>query len=169
MLNANLALMLSCGMGLPDEADYCVKRSRKSMDQFAKIMRNWEHVLNADEELRERNKNQYSSLEGRTAIELIVGSQPVYRVEVKDGKFKVTTGTAEKPLLRWKVPEKVFKEVLLKEHQLMFNILDPRGELSFDTPNFTHWNGATIIEMLLLAVEMITNSPAMAEIAQELE
>jgi hypothetical protein len=139
------------------------------MNRFAEIMFSWEQILNADEELRERNKNQYSTIEGRTAIELVVGSQPVYGVEVKDGKFKVTIGIAEKPLLRWKVPEKVFKEVLLKEHQLMFNMLDPRGELSFDTPNFTHWNGATIIEMLLLAVEMITNSPAMAELAQELE
>jgi hypothetical protein len=139
------------------------------MDRFAKIMRNWEHVLNADEELRERNKSQYSTIEGRTAIELAVGNQPPYKVEVKDGKFKVSIGTADRPLLRWKMSGKIFTEVLQRRHQLLYSMLDPSVELSFDKPNFTHWNGATIIEMLLLAVEMITNSPAMAELAQELE
>jgi hypothetical protein len=139
------------------------------MDRFAKIMRNWEHVLNADEELRERNKSQYSTIEGRTAIELAVGNHPPYKVEVKDGKFKVSIGTADRPLLRWKMSGKIFTEVLQRRHQLLYSMLDPSVELSFDTPNFTHWNGATIIEMLLLAVEMITNSPAMAELAQELE
>jgi len=139
------------------------------MDRFAKIMRNWEHVLNADEELHERNKSYYSTVEGRTAIELIVGNQPPYKVEVKDGKFKVSIGTADKPLLRWKMPGEIFSEVLQRTHQLLYSMLDPRVELTFDTPCFTHWNGATIIEMLLLVSEMTLNNPDVKELVRHTE
>jgi hypothetical protein len=139
------------------------------MDRFAKIMRNWEHVLNADEELQERNKSYYSTVEGRTAIELIVGNQPPYKVEVKDGTFKVSIGAANKPLLRWKMPGKIFSEVIQRKHQLLYSMLDPEAELTFDTPNFTHWNGATIIEMLLLATEMTMKNPGTKELVQHME
>ena len=44
-----------------------------------------------------------------------------------------------------------------------------RGELSFDTSNFTHWNGATIIEMLLLAHEMTIKDQKVSKLVQELE
>jgi hypothetical protein len=139
------------------------------MDRFAKIMRNWEHVLNADEELQERNKSYYSTVEGRTAIELIVGNQPPYKVDVKEGKFKVSTGAAEKPLLRWKMPNRIFSEVIQRKHQLLYSMLDPEAELTFDTPHFTHWNGATIIEMLLLASEMTTKNPDIQELVLQME
>ncbi|MBW2183412.1 MAG: hypothetical protein JRF49_06065 [Deltaproteobacteria bacterium] len=49
-----------------------------SIDVFAKIMSNWEEVLNSDAELEERNKSIYSSLKGRTAIQLEVEGQPSY-------------------------------------------------------------------------------------------
>jgi hypothetical protein len=139
------------------------------MNRFAEIMFRWEQTLNADEELQERNRNSYSTIEGRTAIELIVGSQPPYKVEVKDGKFKVSIGAAEKPLLRWKMPGKIFSEVIQQKHQLLYSMLDPEAELTFDTPHFTHWNGATIIEMLLLASEMTIKHPDIQEIVQKME
>lgn len=139
------------------------------MNFFAELMSRWEQILNADEELQERNRSFYSTIEGRTAIELIVGNQPPYKVEVKDGKFKITTGAADKPLLRWKMPDKIFTEVLQRKHQLLYSMLDPGVELTFDTPYFTHWNGATIIEMLLLASEMTINNPDIKELVQHME
>ena len=139
------------------------------MNRFAEIMLRWEQLLNADEELQERNRSTYSTIEGRTVIELIVGDQPSYRVEVKDGKFKVSTGAAEKPLLRWKMPNKIFSEVIQRKHQLLYSMLDPEAELTFDTPHFTHWNGATIIEMLLLASEMTIQNPDIQELVQQME
>ena len=124
------------------------------MDNFATIMERWGTILNSDEELAERNKSIYSSLEGRTAINLEVAGQNPYRVDVSGGKFAVQQGSAEGPLLTWKLPPALLKEVMLGKQRLIYGLLDPRGTLVFDTPNFTHWNGATIIEMLFLACEM---------------
>jgi hypothetical protein len=139
------------------------------MNRFAEIMFRWEQILNADEELQERNRSSYSTIEGRAAIELIVGSQPPYKVDVKEGKFKVSTGAAEKPLLRWKMSNRIFSEVIQRKHQLLYSMLDPEAELTFDTPHFTHWNGATIIEMLLLASEMTTKNPDIQELVLQME
>ena len=124
------------------------------MDDFATIMNRWGTILNDDEELAERNKSIYSSLEGRTAINLEVAGQNPYRVDVSGGKFAVQQGSAEGPLLTWKLPPALLKDVMLGKQRLIYGLLDPRGTLAFDTPNFTHWNGATIIEMLFLACEM---------------
>jgi hypothetical protein len=124
------------------------------MDNFATIMERWGTILNSDEELAERNKSIYSSLEGRTAINLEVAGQNPYRVDVSGGKFAVQQGSAEGPLLTWKLPPALLKEVMLGKQRLIYGLLDPRGTLAFDTPNFTHWNGASIIEMLFLACEM---------------
>ena len=124
------------------------------MDNFATIMERWGTILNSDEELAERNKSIYSSLEGRTAINLEVAGQNPYRVDVSGGKFAVQQGSAEAPLLTWKLPPALLKDVMLGKQRLIYGLLDPRGTLAFDTPNFTHWNGATIIEMLFLASEM---------------
>jgi hypothetical protein len=124
------------------------------MDNFATIMERWGTILNSDEELAERNKSIYSSLEGRTAINLEVAGQNPYRVDVSGGKFAVQQGSAEGPLLTWKLPPALLKDVMLGKQRLIYGLLDPRGTLAFDTPNFTHWNGASIIEMLFLACEM---------------
>ena len=124
------------------------------MDNFATIMDRWATVLNEDEELAERNKSIYSSVEGRTAIQIEVEGQSSYTVEIKKGKFKVQKGSAAGPLLTWKLPLALLKDVMLGKQRLIYGLLDPRGTLVFDTPNFTHWNGATIIEMLFLACEM---------------
>lgn len=124
------------------------------MDNFATIMERWGTILNSDEELAERNKSIYSSLEGRTAINLEVAGQNPYRVDVSGGKFAVQQGSAEVPLLTWKLPPALLKDVMLGKQRLIYGLLDPRGTLAFDTPNFTHWNGASIIEMLFLACEM---------------
>lgn len=139
------------------------------MDHFEKLMNNWEQVLNADAELAERNRSPYSSLDGKAAIQLEVGRQPAYSVHVQEGKFNIRKGTADKPLLCWRVPGGVFKDVLLGRHRLIFSILDPAGTLSFDSANFTHWNGATVIEMLLLAHEMTAQNKEMSKIVEGLE
>jgi len=139
------------------------------MDNFAEIMKRWEEVLNNDVELEERNKSIYSSLEGRTAIQLEVEGQPSYLVDVNAGKFKVHQGSTTTPLLSWKLPVAVFKDVMLGKDRLIYSLLDPKGVLSFDTPHFTHWNGATIIEVLYLACEMRTEHQEVSKLVEGLE
>jgi len=138
------------------------------MDNFVKIMKHWEEVLNSDAELEERNKSIYSSLKGRTAIQLEVEGQPAYIVDVNGDKFKVRKGTAANPLISWKLPVSLFKDVMLGKQRLIYGLLDSRGTLSFDTPSFTHWNGAIIIEMLFLASEMCVKNSEVSELAEEL-
>jgi hypothetical protein len=139
------------------------------MSTIEQIMNSWEKVLNSDAELAERNRSTYSTIEGRTAIQLEVDKQPPYSVQVLDGKFKIKQGAGEQPLRTWKVPPDVFKDAMLGNHRLIFSLLDPKGTLSFDSPNFSHWNGATIIDMLLLAQEMTMTSPKFSKLVNELE
>lgn len=139
------------------------------MDNVATIMKRWEEVLNSDEELAERNKSIYSSVEGRSAIQIEMEGQSSYRVEVSDGKFKIQKGSDKKPLLTWKLPVVLFKDVMLGKQRLIYALLDPRGKLSFDTPNFSHWNGATIIEMLFLACEMGQKESKISKLVEGLE
>ena len=138
------------------------------MNAFAKIMNRWEEVLNQDAELEERNKSIYSSMEGRTAIQLEVEGQPSYIVDVNGGKFKVHQGSAASPLISWNLPVSLFKDVMLGKQRLIYGLLDSRGTLSFDTPSFTHWNGATIIEMLFLASEMCVKSSEVSKLVEGL-
>ena len=139
------------------------------MDNFAKIMNSWEELLNSDAELEERNKGIYSSLEGKTAILLEVEGQASYMVDVNDGKFKIHQGSATSPLLNWKLTVPLFKDVMLGKHRLIYSLLDPGGILSFDTPNFSHWNGATIIEMLYLACKMSEKNSEISKLIEKLE
>lgn len=138
------------------------------MDNFAKIMNRWEEMLNCDAELEERNKSIYSSLEGRTAVQLEVEGQPSYIVDISSGKFKVHQGSAESPLLSWKLPVSLFRDVMLGKYRLIYSLLDSRGTLSFDTPHFTHWNGATIIEMLFLASEISVKNSEVSKLVEGL-
>jgi len=139
------------------------------MDNFATIMSHWEEVLNSDAELEERNKSMYSSVEGKTAIQLEVDGQSSYMVDINGGKFKIHQGSAKSPLLNWKLPVSLFKDVMLGKHRLIYSLLDTRGTLSFDTPNFSHWNGATIIEMLYLACEMSEKNSEISKLVEKLE
>jgi len=139
------------------------------MDNFATIMSHWEEVLNSDAELEERNKSMYSSVEGKTAIQLEVDGHSSYKVEVNGGKFKVHQGSSKSPLLNWKLPVSLFKDVMLGKQRLIYSLLDTRGTLSFDTPNFSHWNGATIIEMLYLACEMSEKNSEISKLVEKLE
>lgn len=139
------------------------------MDDFDKVMNHWEKVLNGDAELAERNKSIYSTLKGRTAIQIELVGQSPYMVAVHDGKFKVKQGSGKNPLLNWKLPVSLFKDVMLGKQRLIYGLLDPRGILTFDTPNFTHWNGATIIEMLFLACEMGKKEADVCKLVEGLE
>jgi hypothetical protein len=138
------------------------------MNTFAKIMSCWEEVLNKDAELDERNKSIYSGIEGRTVIQIEVEGKPSYIIDVKGGKFKVHQSSVTSPLLNWKLPVSLFKDVMLGRHRLIYSLLDPKGTLSFDAPNFTHWNGATIIEMLYLACEMGVMNSEVSKLVEEL-
>lgn len=139
------------------------------MDKVAAIMKRWEDVLNGDHELAERNESMYSSVEGRTAIQIELEGQSSYMVEVRDGKFKVKQGSGKNPLLNWKLPVSLFKDVMLGKQRLIYGLLDPKGTLIFDTPSFTHWNGATIIEMLFLACEIGKKEADVCKLVEGLE
>ena len=139
------------------------------MDNLSTIMQRWEEVLNSDTELAERNRSIYSSVEGKIAVQIEVEGHSPYKIEINEGKFKVQKGSAKKPLLTWKLPVVLFKEVMLGRQRLIYAMLDPRGTLSFDTPNFSHWNGATIIEMLFLACEMGHKESNLPKLVEGLE
>lgn len=139
------------------------------MDNLARAMKIWEDVLNSDAELAGRNKSIYSTLEGRAALQLEIEGFSAYHVDLADCRFTVSRGAASGALLTWKLPLPLFKDVLLGKHRLIYGLLDPRGTLTFDTPGFTHWNGATVIEMLYLACETAQKNRAFSELIEGLE
>jgi hypothetical protein len=139
------------------------------MDVFHEFVQNWEAYLNQDSVLEERTAHFKSTLEkGQTIVELEVEGKGVFSVELKEKGFQIRTGKAALPLLGWKVPLSLFKEALLGKERILYALLDTRCRLSFDTPHFTHWDGITALEIILLACEMVKKSPEMRKIAEEM-
>jgi hypothetical protein len=138
------------------------------MDNFEKVMSSWQEALNSDQELKERNRNISSTLEGKTALQLEVAKKPPQVIEVQDGKFTIHQGSVRTPLLKWTLSLDLFKDIMLGKYRVVYGLLDPRGEVSFDSENFTHWNGASIIEMLLLAQELAVRDGEVSRLVREL-
>ena len=138
------------------------------MEQLDSFMRRWEEVLNNDEELQMRNRDKASTLEGQVAIQLNIKGVGGYNVWVKDGKVKIEGGHSPNPLLNWDVPITLLKEVLLNEQPVFYGLLDERGKPTFNTPLFTHFNGASIVEMLYLAQELVKSDPEIQQLMYKL-
>ena len=137
------------------------------MDKIESFIKKWEDELNADEELSLRNIDKASTMEGRDAIQLNIEGGDQYSLRSENGKFKCRKGPSEKPLLCWSLPPELLREVLVGSQPVFYALLDDRGELSFDTQNFTHFNGASIIEMLYLAQEVVKKSPELLQSFQQ--
>jgi hypothetical protein len=139
------------------------------MDAFHEFVKNWEAYLNQDSVLQERTAHFKSTLEKeQTIVEVEVEGRGVFSVELKEKGFQIRKGKAALPLLGWKVPLFLFKEALLGKERILYALLDTRCRLFFDTPHFTHWDGITALEIILLACEMVKKSPEMRKIAEEI-
>jgi len=138
------------------------------MEKIASFIKKWEDALNGDEELQLRNKDRASTLEGKVALQLNIEGIGQYSLQVKDRKFKIDKGISPNPLLCWDLPSSLLKEVLLNKQPVFYALLDERGGLSFDTPHFTHFNGASIIEMLYLAQEVVKRDAEAQQLIQQL-
>jgi hypothetical protein len=139
------------------------------MNLFQKFVEGWETYLNQDPVLRERTAHFKSTLaEEKALVELEVEGNSILTVERKGQKFQIREGKASMPLLSWRVPLSIFKEVLLGKERILYALMDKGCRLSFDTPHFTHWNGVTALEIILSACEMVKRSPEMKKIAEEL-
>jgi len=139
------------------------------MDVFQAFAQGWETHLNQDPVIRARTAHIKSTLkEGKPLVEVEVEARGVLTVEQKGGTFQIGRDKASHPLLSWRVPLSLFKEVLLGKERILYALLDKRCGLSFDTPHFSHWNGVTALEIILLACEMVKKSPEMRRLAEEL-
>ncbi|HUT84791.1 MAG TPA: hypothetical protein VMX95_09085 [Thermodesulfobacteriota bacterium] len=139
------------------------------MNLFQKFVEGWETYLNQDPVLRERTAHFKSTLEeGKAVVMVEVEGRGVFSVELKEKGFQIRSGKAALPLLGWKVPLSLFKEALLGKERILYALMDKGCRLSFDTPHFTHWDGITALEIILLACEMVKKSPEMRKIAEEM-
>lgn len=138
------------------------------MEWLDNFIQRWEAMLNSDEELQLRTRDDASTLEGKTAIQLRIEGAGHVAVNVKDGKLEINKNTSQSPLLCWNVPLALFKEVLLDKQPVLYALLDERGSLSFDTHNFTHFDGASIIEMLYLAQEVVKGDAQLQQLFYQL-
>ena len=139
------------------------------MNLFEEFVQKWEAYLNQDPVIQERTAHFKSTLaEEKALVELEVEGNSILTVERKGRKFEIRRDKASLPLLSWRVPLSLFKEVLLGKERILYALLDKRCKLSFDTPNFSHWNGVTALEIILSACEMVKKSPEMRKIAEEM-
>ena len=136
--------------------------------EIKRFFSEWEDVLNSDEELQLRNRDKASTLEGKVAIQLGIEGIGQYHLLVHEGKFSFAQGPSPDPLLCWDLPVSLLKEVLLNQQPVFYGLLDERGSLSFNTPHFTHFNGASIIEMLYLAQELVKSNDEIQQWIQQL-
>ena len=136
------------------------------MDTLHIVMRKLEEYLNNEPVLQRRNAHIKSTIkDGKDLVELdIQGTDAgTFTIQVKGKKFLVRTGAATVPLLTWSVPLALFKDVLLGKVKILYTMLDPSCTLTFDSPNFTHWNGITALAVILMAQEMVKKNPELKQ------
>jgi hypothetical protein len=138
----------------------------KSLDLF---MQRWQDALNHDPVLQKRNNHIKSTIpDGKDVFELSIHDTESFSVKLDNKSFAIRKGKADHPLIRWEVPQPLLKKVLLGEERIAYAFLDEECSLSFDTPNCTHWNGATALAVILMTREMVKKDPEIKKIAESL-
>jgi hypothetical protein len=139
------------------------------MDSLSELVHKWEKSLNQDVVLKRRIEHIQSSIkEGRAVVEVNIKERGVFTISLEEKKFHLKPRKASKPLLSWKVPLPLFKEVLLGNERIAYALLDKGCMLSFDTPHFTHWDGITALSVILTAQEMVKKDPGIKKVVEEL-
>jgi hypothetical protein len=140
------------------------------MNSIHDFMHKWEESLNRDAMLARRIDHIKSTIEeGKAVIEIEIDGRGIFTMVLEEKKFRLTSGKSTTPLLRWRVPLTLFKEVLLGKEKILYALLDKVGALSFDTPHFTHWNGATALATILIAQEMVKKDHETRKILENIE
>lgn len=139
------------------------------MEALQEFKEKWQAALRQDDVLNKRNKHIQSSIkDGSAVVELTIQDKAVFTVSLKAGEFQLQEGKAKTPLLSWSLPGKLFKEVLLGKERILYALLDKGCTLSFNSSQFTHWNGITALGVILVAQEMMRKNPEMKRIAEAL-
>jgi len=139
------------------------------MKPLQEFIQRWERYLNQDTVLKKRNDHIKSTIaDGKDVFELEVKDIGTFTVKLKDKNFHLRTGKAEQPLISWRVPLWLYKKVLLGEERIAFAMLDEASTVSFDTPNFIHWNGATALGVILMTREMVKRDPEIKKLAESM-
>lgn len=137
------------------------------MSVFHEFIRHWEASLNQDSELQKLITHHKSSIaDGQALLELNVKDRGVFSVSLQGKKFQIKPGRAGKPLLSWDVPLALFKAMVFGNERILYVLMDQACTLAFDTPNFTHWNGTTVLAVILMAREMVKSNPACKKLAE---
>jgi len=139
------------------------------MDTLNKFVHKWEESLNQDAVLKRGIEHIQSVLEeGREVLEVGIEKKGVFTISLEEKKFYLKSRKASKPLLSWKVPLPLFKQMLLGYERIVYALLDNECTLSFDTPHFTHWDGITALAVILTAQEMVKKDLAVKKLVEEL-
>jgi hypothetical protein len=144
-----------------------------SLDLFIK---KWEKYLNEDPEIPARiasppwwkEAKPVSKLEGRDAVEITIDENS-YTIEVKNYRFHIREGVAKtKPLLSLSMPISLFKNLVLGKRKVVTVLLDDECRVKFDTPDWNHYDGATVLEMLVAAQELVQRDSEAREAVEKL-
>jgi len=139
------------------------------MEPLQELIHRWERYLNQDPVLKKRNDHIKSTIaDGKDVFELEVKDRGTFTVKLQDKKFLLRSGKAEQPLMSWSVPMGLYKKVLLGEERIAFAMLDETSTVSFDTTNFTHWNGATALGVILMTREMVKRDTEIKKLAESI-
>jgi len=139
------------------------------MEALNDFMNYLEKYLNAEPIMRRRIEHIKSSIEdGKALVELTIQGKEPFTVELKERRFRIRSGPARVPLLSWSVPMNLLKQVLLGKAKILYTLRDPACTLSFDTPNFTHWNGITALAVILMAQELVKKDPVMKQLVENI-
>jgi hypothetical protein len=139
------------------------------MEPLQELIHRWERYLNQDLVLKKRNDHIKSTIaDGKDVFELEVKDRGTFTVKLQDKKFLLRSGKAEQPLISWSVPLWLYKKVLLGEERIAFAMLDEESTVSFDTTNFTHWNGTTALGVILMTREMVKRDSEIKKLAESI-
>lgn len=112
-------------------------------------------TLNSDLEMRYRARRFFKPNDPSILSITIPDLELVFTIGLQNGKFTFKEGKEGMPILEIKIPLKQFTRMLLNEETVVEALIEDGSELISNPERYNHDTGATIIELLVVAQELV--------------
>jgi hypothetical protein len=100
-------------------------------------------------------------LDGRDLIELNILNAFKCVIQLKEGKFQIVKRKAEDPCLSCRIPIKLFREMILGKHKVIWVLCDKSVQIKTSQKQLGLSDWTTILEILVCAMDLAEMNPKM--------
>jgi len=124
-------------------------------EHLESFLQKWISVLNKDRELRYRVQTFFEADDPSVLSLKIPDLDYAFTVGLQGKTFILKYGLDRKPMLEVTMPSKVFRKMLLSEEPIIEALVEDGTSITSDHERYNHERGATVIEMLVVAQELV--------------